>query len=54
VVVLPKVTVGELSIVGANSVVTQSIPPRSIAAGNPARVVNRWEEASGCWQPLTR
>ncbi len=33
------VTIGENSIVAANSVVTKSIPSNCIAAGNPARVV---------------
>jgi acetyltransferase-like isoleucine patch superfamily enzyme len=49
VVIMPGVTIGELSIVGANSVVTRSIPPRSIAFGNPARVVKRWDEQNQCW-----
>ena len=39
VVVLPGVTVGEGSIVGAKSVVTKDVPPYTVAAGNPARVV---------------
>lgn len=39
VVIVKGVTVGHDSIVGANSVVTHNIPPYSVAAGNPARVV---------------
>jgi acetyltransferase-like isoleucine patch superfamily enzyme len=39
VVVLPGVTIGENSIIGANAVVTRSIPRDSVAAGNPARIV---------------
>ena len=38
-VVLKGVTVGHDSIVGANAVVTRNVPPYSIAAGNPARVI---------------
>jgi acetyltransferase-like isoleucine patch superfamily enzyme len=38
-VILPGVTIGDGSIIGAGSVVTQDIPPGSIAVGNPARVV---------------
>ena len=37
--ILPGVTVGRNSIIGAGSVVTRSIPPDVVAAGNPARVV---------------
>ena len=37
--VLPGVTIGYGSIVGANSVVTRSVPPFMVVAGNPAKVV---------------
>lgn len=39
--ILPGVTVGEGSIIGANSVVTKNIPAYSIACGTPARVIKR-------------
>ena len=39
VVVLAGVTIGENSIVGANAVVTKSIPKNCVAAGNPARII---------------
>jgi acetyltransferase-like isoleucine patch superfamily enzyme len=39
VVVTSGVTIGERCVIGANSVVTTDIPPFSIAAGVPARVV---------------
>jgi acetyltransferase-like isoleucine patch superfamily enzyme len=39
VVVLPGVTVGGGAVVGANSVVTEDVPPRSVVVGAPARVV---------------
>ena len=38
-VVLAGVTIGEGSIIGARSVVMQDVPPYTIAAGNPARVI---------------
>ncbi|MGH2346887.1 MAG: acyltransferase [Chloroflexota bacterium] len=37
--VLPGVTIGHDSVIGAGSVVTANIPPRSVAFGNPARVI---------------
>jgi acetyltransferase-like isoleucine patch superfamily enzyme len=39
VCVLPGVRIGRSSIIGANSVVTHDIPPRSVAVGAPARVI---------------
>lgn len=39
VTVLPGVTIGPGATVGAGSVVTKDVPPYSVVAGNPARVV---------------
>ena len=38
-VILPGVTIGEGSVVGANAVVRDDVPPRTVAVGAPARVV---------------
>ena len=43
VVITSGVEVGERSVIGANSVVTSNIPPYSIAAGSPARVLRTIE-----------
>lgn len=40
-IILPGVTIGENSVVGAGAVVTRSIPDRVVAAGNPARVIRQ-------------
>lgn len=40
---LPGVTIGDGSIVGARSVVAQDVPPYTIVAGNPARVIRQIE-----------
>ncbi len=34
-------TIGENSVVGAGSVVTRDVPPSTVVAGNPARVLRR-------------
>lgn len=47
VVVTSGVTIGERSVIGANSVVTTDIPPYSIAAGAPARVLRSIEYPAG-------
>ena len=49
VCVLPGVTIGAHSIIGANSVVTHDIPPYSIAVGAPARVVKVWDHNTKKW-----
>ena len=37
--VLPGVRIGDGSVVGARSVVTENVPPLTVVAGNPARVI---------------
>jgi len=41
VAIMPGVTIGENSIIGANSVVTNDVPENSVAAGVPAKVIKR-------------
>ena len=41
VVVCGGVTIGEGCVIGAGSVVTRDIPPYSLAAGNPCRVIRQ-------------
>ena len=45
VTVCPGVTIGDECVIGAGAVVTKDIPPRSFAAGNPARVIRAITEA---------
>lgn len=44
-VVLPGVNIGDNCVIGAGSVVTKDIPPWSLAAGNPCRVIRKITEA---------
>jgi acetyltransferase-like isoleucine patch superfamily enzyme len=44
-VVLPGVRIGRNAVVGANAVVTRDVPDRSVAVGQPARVVRTVGEA---------
>jgi acetyltransferase-like isoleucine patch superfamily enzyme len=41
--------VGRNSVIGANTVVTRSVPPYSIVAGNPAKVIRRYDREAGEW-----
>lgn len=49
VTILPGVTIGENSWIGANAVVTENIPAYCIAAGVPAKVVRRRNPSTGAW-----
>jgi acetyltransferase-like isoleucine patch superfamily enzyme len=40
-IILPRVKIGEGSIIGAGSVVTKNIPPYSVVAGNPAKSLRK-------------
>jgi acetyltransferase-like isoleucine patch superfamily enzyme len=45
--VLSNVVIGEHAVVGAGSVVTRDVPPNTIVAGNPARVLRSITSESG-------
>lgn len=50
VCILSGVTIGEKAIIGAGSVVTKSIPSYSIACGNPAKVIKKWNFDKKIWE----
>ena len=41
VIVCPGVTIGDRCVIGAGSVVTKDIPPDTMAAGNPCKVIKQ-------------
>ena len=47
--ILSGVTIGKHCVIGANSVVTKSIPPYSVAVGSPAKVVKQYDFESEKW-----
>lgn len=52
VCVLKGVSIGDGCIVGANSVVTKSLPPHTIAVGSPARVLKHFDASAGTWKAV--
>jgi acetyltransferase-like isoleucine patch superfamily enzyme len=44
-----ELVLGRNSVVGANSVVTRSVPPFSVVVGNPARIVKRYDPLERKW-----
>ena len=52
VCILPGVSIGYKTIIGAGSVVTRSIPDYCVAAGNPAKIIKKWNFKTHMWEPL--
>jgi acetyltransferase-like isoleucine patch superfamily enzyme len=50
VLIMAGVTVGEHAYLGAGSVVTRDVPPRTVVVGNPARPVRRYNSDTGAWE----
>ena len=43
-VIIPGVTIGENTIIGANTIVTKDVPPNSVFCGNPGKVIETVED----------
>jgi acetyltransferase-like isoleucine patch superfamily enzyme len=52
-VVLAGVTIGKRCQIGAGSVVTKDIPPFSVAVGNPARVIKKYNHDTKIWESVS-
>jgi acetyltransferase-like isoleucine patch superfamily enzyme len=50
VVITAGVTIGKHSVIAGGAVVTKDIPPFSVAAGNPAKVIKQYNPASAAWE----
>jgi acetyltransferase-like isoleucine patch superfamily enzyme len=48
-VILPNVRVGRHAVIGAGAVVTTDVPDFCVAAGNPARILRRYDPARRAW-----
>ena len=51
-VITAGVKIGEHSVVAAGSVVTRNVPPFSIVAGNPARLIKQYNPATKLWEKV--
>lgn len=49
-VVTAGVTIGKHAIIGAGSVITKDIPDYSVAVGNPARVIKKYNFTTNAWE----
>lgn len=47
--ILPGVKIGYGSVIGAGSVVTKDIPSKSVAVGNPAKVIRIYNDKTKTW-----
>lgn len=51
-VIVAGVRIGKHSVVAAGSVVTRDVPPYSIVAGNPAKVIKRYNADTKSWEKV--
>lgn len=53
VCILAGVKIGDGCIIGANSVLTKSIPDNCIAVGNPAKIIKKYNREIKSWEKLS-
>lgn len=52
VCILEGVSIGDWAIIGGGSVVTKDVPPYSIAVGNPARIIKKYNFEKNIWEKV--
>jgi acetyltransferase-like isoleucine patch superfamily enzyme len=52
-IILPNVRIGSYCVVGAHSLVTKDVPDYSVVAGNPAKLMRRFDAVSGAWTSIS-
>ena len=50
--IIGSVTIGNNCVIGANAVVTKDIPDYSVAVGNPAKIIKRYNQKKGIWEKV--
>lgn len=48
-IIMPGVTIGKRSVIGAGAVVTKSVPQYCVAVGNPAKIIKKFDFEQGKW-----
>lgn len=54
VCILPNVSIGDNSIIGAGSIVTKNVPQYTIVAGNPAKIIKKYDFDTHQWKKIER
>ena len=54
VVIVGNIELGENCIVGANSVVTKSFPKNTVIAGNPAKIIKKYDDTDKRWKKVNK
>ena len=52
--IMPGVEIGEHVVVGAGAVVTKDVPPYTMVAGNPAKIIKRYNMEDQKWESVKK
>jgi acetyltransferase-like isoleucine patch superfamily enzyme len=53
-VITAGVTLGKHCVIGAGSVVTKDIPEFTVAVGNPARIIKKYNTITQAWEKVNK